>query len=416
MSTHPDPWWWRELVAREIRLVPPVLEVPVRAAAGRLLGAAVRSPEDAPALAVSAMDGFAVRREDLVADAPTRLPVAMDVPARAGAVPALAAGTAARIMTGAPLPVGADLVVEVEATDAEPRGPVPAEVVLAPGALPTRRRHVRDRGEEVARGDLLAQAGDRVGAGLVGLACTLGLETLPVLGAPRVGIVATGDELVGSAAGRAGGDGVPGAVRESNGRMLAAALEAEGCAVEVLRSGDDPAQLEEVLDEAAADADLVLTTGGIGHGAYDVVKELLGPHGRDSSRFAHLALRPGGPQGLGVLGGGAPGGRVPVVHLPGTPVGALVGLHLFVRPLLPGADAAPRRMLLEDPRGRIERSRSRDGLVVEPARTALGPDGSVRAALLDGRRLAPYGRADLLVLGGRAAGTEQPGTALVVPL
>src|SRR5699024_6214935 len=83
----------------------------------------------------------------------------------------------------------------------------------------------------------------------------------------------------------------------SNGAMLAAALEADGCAVRILRSGDDPAQLEGVLDEAADSADLVLTTGGIGHGAYDVVKELLGPHGRDSSRFSHLALRPGGPPG-----------------------------------------------------------------------------------------------------------------------
>src|SRR5699024_4413083 len=90
----------------------------------------------------------------------------------------------------------------------------------------------------------------------------------------------------------------------------------------------------------ADSADLVLTTGGIGHGAYDVVKELLGPHGRDSSRFSHLALRPGGPPGLGALRGG-----VPVVHLPGTPAGAPVGLHLFVRPLLPctAPTAAPER-------------------------------------------------------------------------
>lgn len=256
-----------------------------------------------------------------------------------------------------------------------------------------------------------------MGAGLIGLACTLGIPGLPVHGAVRVGVVVTGDELVGEpaaagadhAAGTA--DEAPGAVRESNGAMLAAALEADGCTVRILRSGDEPAQLEAVLDEAADGADLVLTTGGIGHGAYDVVKELLGPHGRDTSRFSHLALRPGGPQGLGVLRGG-----VPVVHLPGTPVGALVGLHLFVRPLLPGADAAPRGMLLEDPHGRIARSRARDGLVVEPGRTVHGPDGSTRAVLQDGRRLAPYGRADLLVLGGAGAQTAQADTALVVPL
>ena len=418
MSTHhSDPWRWRELVARELRLAPAVHEVPVREAAGRVLASAVRSPEDVPAVAVSAMDGFAVRRADLLAPAPTRLPVAMDLPARLGAVGALAPGSAARIMTGAPVPAGADLIVEVEATDADPRGAAPAEVVLTPRALPEPLRHVRGPGEEIARGAVLAQAGDRVGAGLIGLACTLGIPGLPVHGAVRVGVVVTGDELVGEpaaagadhAAGTA--DDAPGAVRESNGAMLAAALEADGCTVRILRSGDEPAQLEAVLDEAADGADLVLTTGGIGHGAYDVVKELLGPHGRDTSRFSHLALRPGGPQGLGVLRGG-----VPVVHLPGTPVGALVGLHLFVRPLLPGADAAPRGMLLEDPHGRIARSRARGGLVVEPARTVHGPDGSTRAVLQDGRRLAPYGRADLLVLGGAGAQTAQADTALVVPL
>ena len=399
MSTHhSDPWRWRELVACELRLAPAVHEVPVREAAGRVLASAVR-------------------RADLLAPAPTRLPVAMDLPARLGAVGALAPGSAARIMTGAPVPAGADLIVEVEATDADPRGAAPAEVVLTPRALPEPLRHVRGPGEEIARGAVLAQAGDRVGAGLIGLACTLGIPGLPVHGAVRVGVVVTGDELVGEpaaagadhAAGTA--DEAPGAVRESNGAMLAAALEADGCTVRILRSGDEPAQLEAVLDEAADGADLVLTTGGIGHGAYDVVKELLGPHGRDTSRFSHLALRPGGPQGLGVLRGG-----VPVVHLPGTPVGALVGLHLFVSPLLPGADAAPRGMLLEDPHGRIARSRARDGLVVEPGRTVHGPDGSTRAVLQDGRRLAPYGRADLLVLGGAGAQTAQADTALVVPL
>lgn len=415
MSTqHPDPWSWRERVAREVRLAPVALDVPLREAGGRVLAAAVRSPEDVPAVAVSAMDGFALRRADLAVTVPTRLPVAMDLPARAGGVPELPAGTAARIMTGAPLPDGADLVIEVEATDAPSRGPAPAEVVLTPdvpvGELPPLLRHVRGPGEEIARGDRLADAGDLVSPGLIGLARTLGIRTLPVHAPVRVAVVATGDELVDVA-----GDGrahpAPGAVRESNGTMLAAALEVHGCEVEVLRTGDDPAELLSVLEQAATGADLVLTTGGIGHGAFDVVKETLGPHGRGSSRFSHLALRPGGPQGIGRLDG-----DVPVLHLPGTPVGALVGLHLFVLPLLPGADAAPRRMLCEDPQRRLERSRSRAGLVVEPGRTAVGPDGIARAVVQAGRRLAPYGRADLLVLGGAGAGTGEPGTALVVPL
>src|SRR5699024_7224757 len=296
---HSEPWRWRELVARELSLAPAVHEVPVREAAGRVLASAVRSAEDVPAVAVSAMDGFAVRRADLRAHAPSRLPVAMglptrlralattrvqvemDLPSRVGVVRTVDRGSAARIMTGAPAPAGADLVVEVEATDVDPRGAAPAEVVLTPRSLPDPMRHVRGPGEEIARGAVLAQAGDRVGAGLVGLACTLGIPSLPVHGAGRVGAVITGDELVDAPAGAGAdeaaetADEAPGAVRESNGAMLAAALEADGCAVRILRSGDDPAQLEGVLDEAADSADLVLTTGGIGHGAYDVVKELL---------------------------------------------------------------------------------------------------------------------------------------------
>src|SRR5699024_4459402 len=119
------------------------------------------------------------------------------LPARLGAVGALAPGSAARIMTGAPVPAGADLIVEVEATDADPRGAAPAEVVLTPRALPEPLRHVRGPGEEIARGAVLAQAGDRVGAGLIGLACTLGIPGLPVHGAGRVGVVGTGDRLGG---------------------------------------------------------------------------------------------------------------------------------------------------------------------------------------------------------------------------
>src|SRR5699024_3629818 len=119
---------------------------------GRVLASAVRSPEDVPAVAVSAMDGFAVRRADLRAHAPTRLPVAMDLPARLGAVGTLDPGTAARIMTGAPVPAGADLVVEVEATDADPRGAAPAEVVLTPEPARSDEACARPGGGDRPRG------------------------------------------------------------------------------------------------------------------------------------------------------------------------------------------------------------------------------------------------------------------------
>ena len=401
-----DPWRWREHLRKSMTLVPAAETLPVQRAAGRLLARPLHSPEDVPSGPVSAMDGFAVRSGDLSGTAVVELPVVADLPARPGEVAPLAPGTAVRIMTGAPVPQGADLVVPVEHTDAAPDGSAPARVRIGVDASRESGRHLRGRGEEIARGAVLAEAGDRVGPGLIGLARTLGLAQLTVTAPPRVSVVVTGDELTEDAA-----PGQEGTVRESNGTMLAAALAADGCTARMLRSGDDPAALAEVLAEAEQDADLVLTTGGIGHGAYDVVKELLGPRGRNSSEFVHLALRPGGPQGAGRLPGGTP-----VVHLPGTPVGALVGYHLFVRPLLPGGAIAPHRLALEDPEGLVARSRRRDGLVVLAGRAVTGEQGRRAVQLLPGRRMAPYGCADALVLGGAAADTGAESTALVVPL
>ncbi|MDN5687709.1 MAG: molybdopterin molybdotransferase MoeA, partial [Brachybacterium sp.] len=385
----------------------------------------VHSLEDLPALPIAAMDGFAVRREDLRREDLRRedlrredlrreelqgdelqgedgvrgaitLPVSTELPARPGAVGALAPGTAARIMTGAPVPPGADAVVEVEATDADPFGAAPAVVTIRLQQMPAAGRHILAVGEEVARGAVLARAGDRVGGGLIGLVRALGLQTLPVLRPLRVAVVVTGDELAGE-------DAAPGAVRESNGTMLGAALTADGAEARALHSGDDHAQLRSTLEVAAERSDLVLTTGGIGHGAFDVVKTLLGDRGDDTSRFEHLALRPGGPQGVGRLPDGTP-----VIHLPGTPVGALVGYHLFVRPLLAGVEAAPRRVRLGDDGLGAERSR-RGGLHALPGRLRRDEDGCEAVDLLPGRRLAPYGRADAIVLAGADAGSEVAG-------
>lgn len=400
-ATRVDPWQWRDLLQREIVLPREVLDAPVHEAVGAELGADVHSPEDLPALPMAAMDGFAVRREDLQGEGLSRgaitLPVSTEIPARPGVVGALGPGTAARIMTGAPVPPGADAVVEVEATDADPFGPVPAAVTLRLQEMPAAGRHILAVGEEVARGAVLARTGDRVGGGLIGLVRSLGLPTLPVLRAPRVAVVVTGDELAGE-------DAAPGAVRESNGTMLGAALTADGAEARALHSGDDHAQLRSTLKVAAEWSDLVLTTGGIGHGAFDVVKTLLGERGDDTSRFEHLALRPGGPQGVGRLPDGTP-----VIHLPGTPVGALVGYHLFVRPLLAGIEAAPRRVRIGDDGPGAEQTR-RGGLHALPGRLRRAEDGSEAVDLLPGRRLAPYGRADAIVLAGADAGFQVAGT------
>ncbi len=407
-ASRPDPWDWRELLRERIQLVAPAVQVPLAEAAGRLLAAELRSPEDVPALALSAMDGFAVRRSELTAPGESVLPVSGDLPARPGGAVQLPLKHALRIMTGAPVPRGADAVIPVEDTDADPFGPSPGRVTIRSSATVPPLRHIRTPGEEIARGEVLAARGERIGAGLIGLAATLGLGALPVRERLRVGVVVTGDELVGGGAPGVPGDAAPadGAIRESNGTMLAAALAEEGARPRVRSSSDDPGELLRVLEQMA-DCDLVITTGGIGHGAYDVVRSALGPRGAGTSRFEHLALRPGGPQGCGRLPGGTP-----VVHLPGTPVGALVGYHLFVRPLLPGAEAAPVPARLGTlPDGGAQR-RARPGLLAQPGRLRRGPEGAAVVDLLAGRRLAPYGRADAMVL--QDGGAANPGDPVLV--
>src|SRR5699024_9025166 len=233
-ADHRDPWHWRELLIDEIRLAPGAADVSPSTARGQVLASPVHSPEDVPQIPVAAMDGFAVRRADLDGSGSTTLPVAADLPARPGAVDPLAGGTAARIMTGAPVPAGADAVVPVEDTDATAVGPPPRTVTVASDTPLPPRRHIREVGEEVARAAVLAAAGDRVGAGLIGLARTLGIATLPVLEPPRVTIVVTGDELVPEPRETT----AVGAIRESNGTMLAAALADDGVQARTLFSDD----------------------------------------------------------------------------------------------------------------------------------------------------------------------------------
>lgn len=418
---------WLETLQRSLHLGEGRVErVPAREARGRILAEDLLSPEDVPALPISAMDGFAVRWDDL--DGVTSLPVDADIPASRGPVRSLRPGTAARIMTGAPIPLGADTVIPVEHTDADAFGPPPASITWN---LPERARagqHVRATGEEVRRGQVLARAGDVVRPGTVGLATTLGVDSLAVRAPWRVSIVVTGDELLSKHA-ITGEDALSGGVRESNGTMIASLLDALGCRSRVLRSSDDAEDLRRVLAEAVQDADLVVTTGGVGHGAFDVVKLTL----QETSVFAHLDMKPGGPQGYGrlprggfspegtepggvgledagpgavgpgVVGPGGVGledaepGGVPAVHLPGTPVGALVGFHLFVLPLLDARAGAREESTLV---GRVPTWRGREPDVrVLPGRRVPGG-----VEVVEGSRLMPYGLADVLILlhGGRS--------------
>lgn len=293
------------------------VELGLAEAHGLVLAEPVLAAADLPAFDNSAMDGYAVRHAD-VADAsasPVVLEVVAELAAGSGADPALAQGQAARIMTGAPIPRDADAIVQVEHTDA---GTERVTVTVAPplGA------HIRRRGDELRAGDLVMPAGVRLGPWQIGAAAAAGVASVSVRRAPRVAVIATGSELVDP--------GAPlerGQIHESNSRLLAALVVAGGGEVaRVSVVADDESALQAEL-EACAGLDLVVLTGGVSVGAYDIVKSLLQPLGGVS--FVTVAMQPGKPQAFGRLSSG-----VPVFGLPGNPVSVAVSFEVFVRPAL----------------------------------------------------------------------------------
>ncbi|GHC77604.1 molybdopterin molybdenumtransferase MoeA [Nocardiopsis terrae] len=299
---------------------PEATELDLLQAHGTVLAEPVTSPVSLPGFDNSAMDGYAVHAADLAgatAEAPARLPVVADIPAGDPEPAAIRPGLCARIMTGAPVPAGADAVVPVEWTDG---GEVEVRIdrPTAPGSF------VRRRGEDVSEGETVLRAGARVGAGEMGVLAAVGRRTVPVLPRPRVVVLSTGEELVEP--GRPLG---PGQIYESNSYMIAAAAKEEGC--EVHRHGfvgDDPAEVWDTLEGLLVRADVVITTGGVSMGAYDVVKEVLTRQG--TVEFTQVAVQPGKPQGFGTIGPD----RTPIITLPGNPVSAFVSFQLFVRPVL----------------------------------------------------------------------------------
>lgn len=290
-------------------------------AVGLCLCEDVSAAVDLPGFDNSAMDGYAVQAHDVEtasSDSPVRLPVVGEIAAGQVAPHRLSPGSAMKIMTGAPLPPGADAVVPYEATDRGER----EVAVVEPSVL---GQHVRRRGEDVAAGTVVLREGQRLGPRAIGLLAGIGLDKVTVRPRPRVVVVSTGTELV-QPGHRLSSDRE---IYDSNSYLLAAAAKAAGA--QVFRVGlvdDDPAAVKQLISDQLVRADLILTSGGISEGDYDVIKQVMPELG--ATDFARVAMQPGKPQGFGLIGED----RVPMIMLPGNPVSSFVSFEAFVRPVI----------------------------------------------------------------------------------
>ena len=347
----------------------PTERVALDAALDRITASPVESPIALPPFRNAQMDGYAVRAAE-VAGAPVVLPVAGEVAAAPGEPAPLGAGTAVRIMTGAPVPDGADAIVPVE--DTEPDGSGTVRILRAR----TTGEYVRDAGSDLAAGADVLPAGIRLAPRHLAAAAASGLTELLVRERVRVAVVSTGTELV-APGGRLG----PGEIPDANGVALVAAVREVGAVVvHTARVRDDVSRLRTELDAAVdAGAELILTSGGISQGAYEVVRELIEPLG---AWVGSVAMQPGGPQATGVYRG------VPLIGFPGNPVSAQLSFALFVAPSL--------RAIAGLPPVRAERMPLAEAVTSVPGRRQF----------LRGRRLAD----------GNALPVGGPGSHLVAAL
>lgn len=311
-----------DLVERILASVSPLPDFPqpLMEALGLALAEDVSATISLPGFDNSGMDGYAVTYADVAtasADTPVQLPVVGEIGAGRGGLMALSPGTAAKIMTGAPVPAGCDAVVPYEWTD---RGVAQVRITQAPG----KHQHIRFAGEDVAEGDLLLEHGTVLGPRHLGLLAAVGRAAVRCRPRPRVVVISTGSELrePGTTLSRD-------SIYDGNSYLLAASARAAGAiAYRVGIVPDDPRTFTDALSDQLVRADLVVTSGGVSEGDFDVVKEALSALG--SVWFGGVAMQPGKPQGFGTVGDD----RTPIFTLPGNPVSAYISFETFVLPAI----------------------------------------------------------------------------------
>ncbi|PRH77043.1 molybdopterin molybdenumtransferase MoeA [Streptomyces solincola] len=413
------------------------IELPLPEAQGCVLVEDVMVPVSLPPFDNSSMDGYAVRVADVTGateEYPAVLSVIGDVAAGSAGLPTVGPGQAARIMTGAPLPPGAEAVVPVEWTDGGSGGG-PATSMSPAGAAPegasgevrvhrpaAAGAHVRPRGSDVKAGDLALAAGTVLGPPQIGLLAAIGHGAVKVRPRPRVVVLSTGSELV-----QPGEELTPGRIYDSNSYALAAAARDAGAiAYRVGAVTDDADTLRATIEDQLIRADLLVTTGGVSVGAYDVVKEALSSIGADDADgaagggvdFRRLDMQPGKPQGFGAIGPD----RTPLIALPGNPVSSYVSFELFARPAiraLRGLKDVP-----DDARPRVRAALAADGALASPAgkrqflrgvydaeKEQVTPVGGAGSHLI-----GALARADALIVVPEDAVSAEPGDELEVIL